>query len=395
MTHMNIKDRTIALVFRGSHAYGMATEQSDIDFGGIAIAPLDHYLGYFYKFEQFEGDFPFSKSQLKTIENFIQRPIGPDEKLDGTVYDIKKFFKLAGDCNPNIIEFLFADDDAIIYSTPVFEKLKENRDLFLSQKANFTFRGYAISQLKRINTHRSWLLNPLEDKPQRKDFGLPDNSTIPRDQLQAAESLIEKKVNEWKFSYNLDELAESDLLDEVRSNVIEIIKDCWKGLASIKNVSCPVDDDFDDSILSKSAGQFLGYDTNFLDILDKERRYRGALKNYNSYQNWKRNRNKKRAKMEADFGFDGKHASHLYRLLNMAEEILKYGKVIVKRPDKDEIMNIRNGGWTYDQLINWANQKEEIIKSIYDNKESPLPKVVNGKKLNELCVELINEFCQS
>ncbi|NIT99428.1 MAG: nucleotidyltransferase, partial [Nitrosopumilaceae archaeon] len=91
---------------------------------------------------------------------------------------LPKFMKLAGDCNPNIIEILFTDRNKEIFSTPIFEKLYANRALFLSTKARHTFAGYAFAQLKRIKSHREWLLNPPSHKPTREEFGLNDAHKI-------------------------------------------------------------------------------------------------------------------------------------------------------------------------------------------------------------------------
>lgn len=117
----------------GSTAYGLNTSESDVDIKGITIAPKEYYFG------------------LKTFE---QQEIGKDE----VIYSIKKFFKLARDCNPNIIEMLYTDDKHILFMNGIGKKLRDNRDLFLSKRAKFTFAGYAFAQLKRIKGHRKWLM---------------------------------------------------------------------------------------------------------------------------------------------------------------------------------------------------------------------------------------------
>ncbi len=78
-----LQSRTVLLVRHGSHAYGLATETSDLDIKGVAIPPADYFLGFLKRFEQAESKQP-----------------------DMSIYDIRKFFQLACDCNPNIIEVL-------------------------------------------------------------------------------------------------------------------------------------------------------------------------------------------------------------------------------------------------------------------------------------------------
>lgn len=58
-----------------------------------------------------------------------------------------------------------------------------------------------------------------------------------------------------------------------------------------------------------------------------------------------------RAELEAQHGYDTKHAMHLVRLLRMGEEILSTGRVNVRREDADELMAIRKGALSYDQLL--------------------------------------------
>jgi predicted nucleotidyltransferase len=110
------------------------------------------------------------RGDLSISVETVHKP-GSDEELQ----ELRKFLKLAADCNPNIIEFLYVDKNIII-STPIWEKIRNSRDLFLSKKARYTFSGYAISQLLRIKRHRGYLLDGVKHKPSRCDFGLPEKT---------------------------------------------------------------------------------------------------------------------------------------------------------------------------------------------------------------------------
>lgn len=123
-------DRTVYLTKHGSHAYGMARPASDIDMRGFAVPPKEYFYGYHHKFEQFE---------FQALD------------LDIVVYDIRKFFRLAADCNPNIVETLFTDPSDYIQVYEGGRMVLANRDLFLSAKALHTFGGYAFQQLQKIN----------------------------------------------------------------------------------------------------------------------------------------------------------------------------------------------------------------------------------------------------
>ena len=99
---------------------------------------------------------------------------------------------------------------------------------------------------------------------------------------------------------------------------------------------------------------------NFIDALQRERAFRSAMREWRQYQGWKQHRNPARAALEAAHGYDTKHASHLVRLLRMALEIVGTGEVHVWRGDRDadELRAIRDGAWSYDALIDFAESTE-------------------------------------
>lgn len=86
---------------------------------------------------------------------------------------------------------------------------------------------------------------------------------------------------------------------------------------------------------------------------------------------------------------DLKHAMHLVRLMTMCREILQDGEVIVKRPDADFLLSIRNGAWSYEKLIEWADKQDKELTELM--KVSKLPKAPDRNKIDKLCVELIEE----
>jgi len=388
----NIHDHTIYIVLAGSHAYGTSRPDSDVDMRGICIPPREYFLGFEKNFEQFEGEYPRDASVggqglVDRLASMVGRGIPQDEKIDSTVFGLRKFMKLAADCNPNIIEILFSDSCQVLVE-PLMEELLASRDLFLSAKAKYTFCGYAQSQLKRIRTHRRWLLNPPARKPNREEYGLSHRTVIPKDQMLAAESLIKKKVGEWLF---LDEELPRAVLDAVRRKTVMSICDMWAGLQGEAPVPLTVDEDMDVGRLSDAAGRLLGFSDNFLEYLDRERRYKARLREYKQYQNWKKTRNPARAELEAKYGFDSKNAMHLVRLLKMSSEILKEGKVVVKRPDADELLAIRNGAWSFDEMMEWSEKQHKELDEIYENKTYVVPYKPNRKAIDRLCIDMVEK----
>lgn len=353
-----LPERTFLFTRTGSQAYGTALPSSDIDYKGIAVPSKEYFYGFLNIFEQAEQHEP-----------------------DITVYDIRKFFRLAADCNPNILEVMYAsEEDRFPNQTDrqfhTAELLLDNRDQFLSRKVQYSYSGYAIAQLKRLKSHRKWLLNPPTTPPSRKEFGLPETTLIPADQLAAASAAVDQKLFEWDLGlHTLDPDIRSSLTRSMRDILAEILI-CY-GWNS-KNLP-------DKEILASRA---IGLDDNFIELLKAERAYNQAQRYWSQYQEWKQSRNPERAEMEARFGYDGKHAMHLVRLMRMAQEILETGRVVVKRPDREELLSIRTGAWSYDQLIEWAEAKEREIQEV--GSRSILPKLPDRATLDELCQRIVS-----
>lgn len=119
------------------------------------------------------------------------------------------------------------------------------------------------------------------------------------------------------------------------------------------------------------AGDGYEFGTEVMRTLDAEKRYALALKQWQQYQRWQRERNPARAELEAKFRYDPKHAMHLVRLLRMCEEILSGRGVLVRRPDAEELRAIRQGAWSYEQLVEWAEAQDAKCAALYET--SPLP----------------------
>lgn len=305
-------DWIIYEVVSGSQAYGLATPESDVDLRGVFIPSKEYFLSPFKYVEQCESKNP-----------------------DRTLFEIRKFVKLATDNNPNILELLFIDEQHIQKITKEGEQLRSIRNEFLSAKCKFTYSGYAMSQLKRIKTHKKWLIHPRETQPKREEFGL-----------------FYKIFTEEEFGY-LKALME---MDNTKGNPIVM------------------------------SSQF---PSGVIELFNKEREYRNALADYNSYQTWKKQRNPKRAELEAKFGYDIKHAKHLVRLMLQGEEILLQGTLTVDVSNRPEVIEVGNGLWGFDQLLDWASAQDNKLEEIYQKQTYVVPHHINVQKIEAVVMEMI------
>jgi uncharacterized protein len=326
-----VRKHTIYEVVHGSHAYGTNTPTSDFDKKGICLIPDAKLFFGMKSFEQQDGGWTDAAGQ----------------KEDKVVYHLPKFFQLAGQCNPNIIEVLFADEADILVCTEEGKKLRDNRNIFISRKARHTFTGYAASQLKRMKAHHRWLECPPE-KP---------------------ESAAAKHIKPVPVGPLGTHLAQSGFLKKVR-------------LASPRTLSEKMLATFG---LAKRNQEWFELD---VEVFDKGS-YEAAKKEWENYETWRKNRNEKRSELEKKYGYDTKHGMHLVRLLRMGYEIITTGRVIVKRPDAAELLAIRNGAWTYDQIIAYADEMEAKIAEA--EKTSTLPWAPDWEAIENLQIEMTKD----
>jgi hypothetical protein len=93
------------------------------------------------------------------------------------------------------------------------------------------------------------------------------------------------------------------------------------------------------------------------------------------------------AKVERGEQPNWKHAMHLVRLSRMANEIASNGSIIVRRPDAEELKEIRAGRWSYDKImahVEFLKESTHVLES-----SSPLPVHPNDRGVEEWVVGVI------
>lgn len=362
----------VYLTKAGSQAYGLSNELSDLDIRGVCIPPRHVENDLFHRFEQAENP-PYVEEKF----GYLKNPKNP--KFDSSVYSLRKFFILAANINPNIVELLWTDYSDHLLLHPIFGKLMENRKMFLSSKAKWTFSGYAMAQSAKIERHRKWIVKGEVPNPRREDFGLPPIATKGVDEVF---SYIKSKVEDWNLNqFPLEERERGDLKETI-----------WELLWTLSQKKVSWDnwpEAYAQGVIYK-LGTELSLRDEVVDLIQKERAYLKAYNNYKSWLSWKAERNPARRELEVKSGYDTKHASHLVRLMRMGYEIMTEGEVIVKRPDREELLSIKNGAWSYEKVMEYADQMQVKLDEVY--KSSFLPKSVDHAALNKLYHRLSEEF---
>ena len=138
--HKQLGEHIILLGLGGSYAYGTQTETSDIDLRGIALNRKSDLIG------------------MSSFEQYV------DHQTDTCIYSFNKVVKLLLNCNPNVVELLGLKKEHYLYLNEIGEALLANQRLFLSQKAIYSFGGYATAQLRRLENALARDHYPQEEK---------------------------------------------------------------------------------------------------------------------------------------------------------------------------------------------------------------------------------------
>ena len=110
----------------GSHAFGLATADSDDDIRGIYLPPATRHWSLYKLPEQLE---------------FL-------DEGDEVYWELEKFLRLALKANPNVLETLWTP--RVLEANEVAQRLLAMRDAFLSRHLYKTYSGYVLSQFRRM-----------------------------------------------------------------------------------------------------------------------------------------------------------------------------------------------------------------------------------------------------
>jgi hypothetical protein len=350
MTIQDLRDQHLLLFecISGSKAYGLDLPGSDVDVRGVFILPMAQFYGLDYY------------------------PQVSDASQNEIFYELRRFVELLYKNNPNLLEMLNVPEDCVLYKHPLFGRIRT--ELFLSRHCRNTFAGYAMTQIRKARGLNKKILNPMEKtRKSVVDFcyvpeGRRSRPLLPwleeRGWRQEQCGLV--NIPHMKDLYALFYDPEGNL--------------GYQGM--IRKPSA------NDVALSSVPKR----EKAVTQLYFNRDGYSSYCKDYKAYWDWVGKRNEERYRNTLAHGkrYDAKNMMHTFRLLDMAAEILEYGEIRVRRPNRDELLRIRAGEYEYEDLISRAEKKLELIDALYER--STLPEKPDKEAVEKVLVEVREEW---
>jgi predicted nucleotidyltransferase len=93
------------------------------------------------------------------------------------------------------------------------------------------------------------------------------------------------------------------------------------------------------------------------------------------------------------YGYDTKAAMHGLRLLYECLELMQYGRITLPRPEKELLIEVRSGVWTFERVLRHAQRMFMEVHEAVRN--SPLPEKVDRAAISKLVAQAHLEFWKS
>lgn len=401
LTFETIKERGLLLYeyVRGSQAYGLATETSDVDTGGVYISPITDIIGLGVDY----------KEQISS------------SKHDDVWYELNKFFKLLLTSNPTMIEALFVPDDCVLYEHPIMTEIKKHRELFITKKMFPTFFGYGKSQIEKCRGLNKKIVNPVNERLTPLDFcytfyqqgsskiqnwldyrGLKQEYcglvSIPNMHdvygvyydwgrhfekegitLFMKDTLVSQNVNEdtlQKIRESFINYFHLSTMEEFENKFNEIKPIGYKGIMNEDKTSNEL------RMSSVSKGE-----TPICYMSYNQTGYTKHCIDYKNYKDWEKNRNPIRYESNLNKNYDAKNVSHAFRLMQMCIEIARGEGIKVRRDeDRQFLLDVKHHKYEYEDIIKKLDEKKiEMDEAI---KNSTIPDEIDREKVNQLLLNI-------
>lgn len=348
LTLETIKPYLLLECISGSRAYNLATETSDTDIKGVFYLPKELYYGLDY---------------IPQINN---------ETNDIVYYELGRFIELLCASNPNLLELLNTPQQAILYQHPLIKHIKA--EWFLSKTCIKTFAHYAQGQIKKAQGLNKKIHNPV-DKTFKTILSfcyiVENNRTIPLTAWLIQKSWSQEHIGLTRIDH--------------AANLYGVYYDEQGGYLGIMKKTNATDVLL--SSISKSA-------TLQAYLIFNKEGYSAYCKSYHEYWLWVDQRNEARYQQNKAHGgsYDSKNMMHTFRLLYMALDVAKTNQIQVHRNNRDELLAIKQGLFTYDELVQRSNQLMKQIEDAFD--DCSLAETVNQQAALAALVQIRTKLYQ-
>jgi hypothetical protein len=330
----------------GSRAYNLALPTSDTDLKGVFVLPQKELYGLTYT------------------------PQVANDSNDEVFYEIGRFIDLLTKNNPNILELLATPPEFVLYRHPLMDLIKPED--FLSRLCLDTFAGYAKTQIKKARGLNK-KINRTFEKTRKSilDFCyvVEGNGTTPLQTWLTAHGLRQEDCGLAALAHFRDAYQ---VYAEPTHPFLGIVSDQTANDVQLSSIP---------KGLPPLAAMHFNKDG-----------YSLYCREYKEYWEWVEERNEERYQSTLRHGqnYDAKNMMHTFRLLAMAEEIGLQKKVIVHRPDREFLLCIRAGDFTFEDLMSRVEEKLAAIERLYA--QSGLPEAPKTTKAEKLLVRIREKF---
>lgn len=399
-------NRLLYEYIRGSHAYGLNVEGSDIDTSGVYICNPNELLGLGFDY----------KEQVS------------DSKHDNVWFEIGNYLKLLLKSNPTVMESLFIPEDKIIGEvSPIFKPILSNKNEFITKQLFNPLFGYGKSQIEKAKGLNK-MINWEKDKVTRKtplDFCytfLDQGSTKILNWLEQR-GLKQKycglvNIPNMHDIYGLYYDWKRHFEDE--NITIQVLKDSYTNIHSdlhklVSFIICHnnfnhtyLDNEISDLTSWYNSLTSIGYhgivDENGtsnelrLSSVSKGEKplcwmsynqtgYTKHCIDYKNYKEWEKNRNPIRYNSNLNKNYDAKNIMHCVRLMHMGIELAKGEGFNVKRTwDRDFLLDIRNHKMEYDEIMAYVEEKHKEFNEAI--KTSTIKDNIDVNFVNDLLIDI-------
>ena len=342
------------LCFGGSISYGLNGPTSDIDIRGVCSPLKRDILGSPY----LPNPLDLGNKQINMQQSIFEQYL--DANTDTCIYNVNKYINLIYNANPNTLEMLGCLPEHYAYVSDVGKLLLDNKDIFLSKRAYYTFIAYARQQFIRLQ-------NSLCRKATRLDQLLQTMSVIERTYAHLEESFP---------SFKRD-MIEFYIVDGCNGKIDTVATDAFFSNIILDNAVRKMDSSEKEEVKEKLGALKLDncelkMNLNMNDITPND--FKGVMGELNNiiqnFSQYTGHRNHKKDSFHED-----KHASHLRRLQITARKILVDHKIEthLDGDDLQECLDIKHGAWRRSdgmykpEFFDYINREMAKLEEIYEH----------------------------